>query len=260
MEPGSVRNETSARHARVISLIESGVTQVGDIAETLQVSPSTIRRDLTHLTRSGRLTRTYGGAVIQSGFLERSIDDSAAIRFHAKKAIAVAAAEFVDDDQVIFIDAGTTCAGMGTQLHGKHNLTVMTRGLETARTLVSMPGVTVMMLGGTLLRMSHGIVGPLTQLALERMRFDIAFLGADAVDPVSGLGEPTLEETLVKEQVAAVSTEVFVLADSTKISGTYPPVWTALDDPWRLITDSDISASVLSQFRSTGIEVVVAPY
>lgn len=260
MDSGALRHGTSARHAKVVSLIESGVNQVGDIAETLGVSSSTIRRDLAHLTQNGRLMRTYGGAALQGGFHERSIDDSARIRFQAKKAIAGTAAGFVGDNQAIFIDAGTTCAAMGNELHGKQNLTVMTRGLETAHSLVSMPGVTVMMLGGTLLRMSHGLVGPLTRLALERMQFDIAFLGADAVDPVNGIGEPTLEETQVKELVAAASQRVFVLADSTKITGSHPPAWTALHAPWQLVTDSDVSDAVLSHFQSAGVGVVVASY
>lgn len=260
MGANSVRQGTSARHARVISLIESGISQVGDIAETLDVSPSTIRRDLAYLNQSGRIMRTYGGAALHSGFLERSIDDSAAIRFNAKKAIAAAAAGFVGDNQTVFVDAGTTCAAMGSELHDKENLTVMTRGLETAHSLVPMPGVTVMMLGGTVLRLSHGVVGPLSQLALERMRFDVAFLGADAVDPVRGIGEPTLEEIMVKEQVALASREVFVLADSTKISGSHPPAWTALNVPWRLITDSDVSDTVLAHFRSADVDVIVATY
>lgn len=256
----SVRQGTSARHAQVTSLVESGVTQVGDIAQTLDVSESTVRRDLAHLTQTGRLVRTYGGAAVQRAFHERSIDDSAGIRYPAKKAIATTAAELVGDDQVIFIDAGTTCAAMGSQLHGKQNLTVVTRGLETAYALVNMPGITVMMLGGTLRKLSHGLIGPLAQLALERLRFDLAFLGADAVDPLGGIGEPTLEETIVKEQVAAASSAVYVLADSTKITGSHPPAWTSLDTPWSLITDADVSSAVLKHFQSADRGVLIAQY
>lgn len=259
-ESGSLRQGTSARHARIVSLVETGIGQVEEIARVLGVSSSTVRRDLAHLMRGGRLMRTYGGAILSGGFHERSIDDSAAIRFQAKTAIAAAAADFISDGQTVFIDAGTTCVAMANRLHDRRDLTVMTRGLETAHALVSVPGVTVMMLGGTLLKLSHGLVGPLTTMTLERIRFDLAFLGADAVDPEHGIGEPTLDETIVKEQVAAVSSEVFVLADSTKIMGGQPPAWTALEPGWRLITDSDVSSGVLSRFAKADVEVVVTPY
>lgn len=259
-EAGSLRQATSKRHAHIVSLVETGVGQVEEIAKVLGVSPSTVRRDFAHLMRGGRLMRTYGGAILRGGFHERSIDDSAAIRFQAKTAIATAAANFISDGQTVFIDAGTTCAAMANRLHDRRDLTVMTRGLETAHALISVPGVTVMMMGGTLLKLSHGIVGPLTTLTLQRMQFDLAFLGADAVDPKHGIGEPTLEETVVKEQVAAVSSEVFVLADSTKISGGRPPAWTALEPGWRLITDSDVSTGVHNGFAKADVEVIVAPY
>jgi DeoR/GlpR family transcriptional regulator of sugar metabolism len=53
----------------------------------------------------------------------------------------------------------------------------------------------VTVVGGTVRPLSHGLVGPLADLTFARMAFDAAFLGADAVDPAQGLGEPTLDET-----------------------------------------------------------------
>jgi len=106
--------------------------------------------------------------------------------------------------------------------------------------------------------MSHGLIGPLTDLALERLSFEHAFLGADAVDPARGVGEPTLEETVVKERVAARSGQVAVLADATKLTVQAAPAWTRLPDGWTLVTDAAASGDVAARCRAAGVPLLWA--
>jgi DeoR/GlpR family transcriptional regulator of sugar metabolism len=197
--------------------------------------------------------------VTRGAFDERSIRDSVGIQRQAKAAIARAAAELVEPDATIFVDAGTTCLGLAEILYHRTGITVMTRGLEVANVLASSENLTVVMMGGTVRPLSHGIVGPLAQIAISRMSFDLAFLSADTVDPQRGIGEPTLEETIVKEAVAGVSDRVWILADSAKFESERPPAWTSFDRPWELITDAGICAADLEAFEKEGVRVHVAP-
>ena len=101
------------------------------------------------------------------------------------------------------------------------------------------------------LDMNRSIAG----LSLDRMSFDIAFLGADAVAPDRGVGEPTVDETVLKEQVAAVAHRTAVLADVTKV-GVTAPAWTRMPGPWSLLTDT-ATADLRAGCASAGVELLV---
>lgn len=254
----SARAGTRARHAALLGLLREGVTSVEDLAARTGVSASTVRRDLERLRVTGEVARTYGGAIVTPAFHERSVGDSAHHRTEAKRAIAHVARPLVPDGGRIFLDAGTTCGALARLLaadEGARPVTVVTRGLETAAVLADAEHVELHLLGGRLRRLSHGLVGALATLALERMAFDAAFLGADAVDPARGVGEPTVEETVLKEQVADVAQRTVVLADATKL-GAAAPSWTRMPGPWTLVTDES-GEELRDACREAGVELLV---
>ena len=104
----------------------------------------------------------------------------------------------------------------------------------------------------------YSTAGPLAALTFARMTFDEAFLGADAIDPRHGLGEPTLDETYVKEEAAVRARHVTVLADATKFEEAQLPAWLSLERGWGLVTDAAAEPAALDALRRAGVEVVVA--
>lgn len=251
------RAGTRARHAALLRLLREGVTSVEDLAEQAGVSPSTVRRDLARLREDGEVARTYGGAMVTTPFHERPIGDSVRHRTEAKAAIARTAVGMVPPGGRVFVDAGTTCGALARLVaadEGLGPLTVVTRGLETAVVLADAEHVELHLLGGRLRRLSHGVVGPPATLGLDRMSFDVAFLGADAVDPARGVGEPTLDETVLKEQVAGVAQRTVVLADVTKV-GAAAPSWTRMPGSWTLVTD-EVDADLRSRCDELGVELL----
>lgn len=254
----TVRRATKERHDALVVLLRTGVDSVETLAERLQVSPSTVRRDLGRLQREGRIARTYGGALVRDVFQERSFTESAQINKEAKAAIAEVASGLVPAQATIFIDAGTTCLALARALSARGPLTVVTRGLEAASLLARAPDLDVIMLGGQVRPLSHGLVGPLSSLALERLSFDVAFMGADAVDPDRGLGEPTAEETYVKELATTRATDVVLLADASKLGRARLSSWVSLGPSWRLVTDDRADPDMVARFESQGIAVLTA--
>lgn len=252
------RRGTQARHDALVELLRNGVDSVETLAARVGVSSSTLRRDLTQLQRDGRIARTYGGAIVRDVFQERAFHESALINQEAKAAIAAAAVEFIPARATIFLDAGTTCLALARALTGRGPLTVVTRGLEGAVLLSRAAEIDVLMLGGHVRPLSHGVVGPLSSMALERLAFDVAFLGADAVDPVRGLGEPTAEETYVKQQAAARSGKVVLLADASKLGPANVAAYLPLEPSWTLLTDGRVDAATAKAFEAQGIRVLTA--
>lgn len=258
-DPG-VRRATRQRHDALVGLLRGGVDGVEALAGRLGVSPSTVRRDLTRLQEEGRIARTYGGALVRDAFHERSFTESAQLNQAAKEAIAAAALPLASSGATVFLDAGTTCLALARQLADRGEpVTVVTRGLEAAVLLTRAPAVEVLMVGGSVRPLSHGVVGPLAGLAFDRLAFDVAFLGADAVSPSRGLGEPTVEETWVKERAAGRAERVVLLADASKLGAARLPAWVPLPAEWTLLTDASAPEDVLASFAAGGVSVVTAP-
>lgn len=252
------RRATRARHDALVALVRGGVDSVETLAQRVGVSASTVRRDLTSLQREGRIARTYGGAMVRESFTERSFNESSLIGRQAKAAIAAAAAELVPAGGSVFLDAGTTCLALARILAERAPLRVGTRGLEAALLLTRVPEVDVVLVGGHVQPLSHGVVGPLASMVLDRLAFDVAFLGADAVDPERGLGEPTVEETDVKERAAGSAMDVVLLAHAAKIGPAKVGAWLPLDPAWTLVTDSAASDEAVNAFERRGLRVLVA--
>lgn len=261
MAQHGTRRNTRERHDALLGLLKDGMTHVDDLADALAVSPSTVRRDLSRLSEGRKVARTYGGAVIPETFHERPIAESALAQRKAKEAIATAASQFVPTTGTIFIDAGTTCVALARLLAREATetgLVVATRGLETALALADSEHIDVILLGGRVRSLSHGLVGPLTDLATERLSFTAAFLGGDAVDPSRGVGEPTLEEIAVKERVAGRAQRVVVLADATKLAIPDVPAWTSFSGGWTLVTDAAAPTDLPERCAAEGVGLTVA--
>ena len=254
-EESTVRRATRDRHDATVALVRDGVDGVDALAERLGVSPSTIRRDLSQLQGQGRIARTYGGALVPDVFHERPFTESQRLNSGAKAAIAAVAVELIPPEGTVFLDAGTTCLALARLLVGRGPLTVVTRGLEAAGLLARAPGIDVVITGGRVQPLSHGVIGPLASLALDRFRFDVALLGADAIHPVRGLGEPTVEETWVKEQAASRADQVVVLVDSSKF-GQQAPAWLAIEAPWTVVSDEGIPRDAVEQLEGRGVRVL----
>lgn len=257
MSDAALHRGTRERHDVLVTLVRGGTTRVEDLSEALGVSESTVRRDLARLGARGLLTRTYGGATAEASFHERALADRMSVRRPAKMAIGRRAAELVPDGSTLFLDAGSTTAQLAERLAGRTDLTVLTRGLENALLLAGVPGLDVVVLGGSVTTKSHGLVGPLTTLGLERFMVDVAFLGVDALDPVDGVGEATALEAQTKEVAARRARRTVVLADASKLERGAVPAWAPLPAGWTLVTDAS-DPEVLERYREAGVEVLVA--
>lgn len=247
------------RRERLLALVTQGTNRADDLAAALGVTVSTIRRDLSRLVSEGRVVRTYGGAVAGlQPVSEPPLAERARQRRAAKEAVGRLAATLVADEQTLLLDAGTTVARLAAALHGKTGLTVVTSGLSAAEELEPVQDIELYLLGGRVRRISHGLVGPLAEAGLRRISADAVFLGADGLDPHRGICEATLEQTHLKELMAAAAERVVVLADSSKLGAAPFEAWAPLDPPWTLVTDSGADPAMLERFATSGAEVLVA--
>lgn len=113
--------------------------------------------------------------------------------------------------------------------------------------------------GGIIRPSSQSFVGPGAEAALQRETFDRAFLGADGVTAQFGLCEADPDQTRLKEIIASRSSDVYVLADGSKIGRRAFHHWAVLPTPWTLVTDDSAHPEEVAGLRAAGITVEIVP-
>ena len=248
---------TSTRQATILRRVQqTGEASVHDLAKILQVSTSTIRRDLNALSAEGRLTRVRGGGSVEPD--EIPFQDVVERSSGSKGRIAMRAAELVTDGDVVVLDIGTTTALIARALRGK-KITVITASIAVLDELRTDDGIELIMLGGVLRRcMYHSLVGSLTESALSQLRATISFVGTSGIRPDGTVMDSTGIEVPVKRAILASSPAAVLVADETKFPGTGILAVCSPSDISTLITSSEAPPATLQVFRQAGSEVIQA--
>lgn len=209
----------SIRQARIIELIsqQSAVTVEG-LAEDFNISPETIRRDLSVLADAGRIRKVHGGARAARIQDEGPFDERMNQNAQAKQIIAEKLARFISPNQTIFLDTGSAtliCAKALTRVDG---LTVITNSCRIATTFASGPKETeVFLLGGQYRGDNAQTVGPVTIEEVGHFNADYAILTVSAIG-AGGAMDFSHEEAQVARAMIASSSRVVIVADSTKFN------------------------------------------
>lgn len=207
------------QRARAIlqQLSQHQTVSVADLCQSTGASEATIRRDLTALARQGRLVKIHGGATSleEEEFLAREPDLATKQRYsREKERIARYAAGLVGEDDVVFLDTGTTVLHIADHLKGSKALFV-TSSIDLAGQLTG-HGLLVYVLGGALKVGTVDIVGAEALDALRRYNFTKAFLGVSGVSVNQGFTTPDPEAAALKALAASRAQAVYMLADSSK--------------------------------------------
>lgn len=251
------REQTDSRRVELLELLEAGEVNVNDLAERFSVSVSTIRRDLAYLEERGDVQRIYGGAIKRKP-IESSWIDKAQVNSAEKRAIASYAATLVHPGDLVMLDAGTTCGQIATELAGRTDITIMTCGLSALVALADAE-VDVVVMGGRLRRPNESFIGGRAMEMLADTTPDIAFIGADGLDPIYGLNYPDSEQVVMKRAILNRSRQSWAVVDHSKIEREEVfPYWLDCRTNARLLLDATPSNEVVNRFTRHGWEVVLA--
>ncbi|MDO5646772.1 transcriptional regulator [Paracoccus sp. (in: a-proteobacteria)] len=198
------------------------------------------------------------GAGTDTGRIEPTVSDKAVMNRPQKEAISAAALHHLGDAQSILLDGGSTMQVFAHHLRAAPPLIVMTTGLNVAGVLHGATQHQLLLPGGILRPQSQSLVGELAESTLARLRFDIVFLGADAIDPDFGLSTYNEAEARQNAHMIEVAARVIVLADSTKFRAPRLHRCCGLDRVDMIVTDDAIPADIYDQLTGRGISVIRA--
>ena len=252
MEIAAARTE---KIKRIIA--ERRIVSVNDLCRMIGASPATIRRDLRLIEKSGEAKRVHGGAIIVEGRMSEPLfDDKAAIAAEEKHRIAEKAVSLIKPRFTIFLDGGSTVLAMTPLLITKNDITVVTNSLRVVMNLAG-NGPNVILVGGEFRRLSQTFIGPLSGLILEKLHFDIAFIGTIGLTTSTGMTTTDPREAFTKEMVIKHAGKTALLCDSSKIGKTSFVQFGKLEDIDLLLTDASVfSHEELKKIKKKGIQII----
>ncbi|WP_129115830.1 HTH-type transcriptional regulator GlpR [Halegenticoccus tardaugens] len=245
------------RKRKIVELVsEADGRSVEGLADELDFSKATIRRDLRDLEDDGLIERSHGGAVpVTTVGREQTYGQREVQNLDGKRAIAARAVEEIRDGEVVFFDAGTTTMQVAKRAPKDGSLLAVT---NAPRLAVELGGedTEVMLTGGTLRRRTRALVGPTAESFMERMNFDLLFLGTNAIDAGEGLTTPNEDEARMKELMVEKAERVVLVADAGKVEKRSFVRFAGLADVDVFVTDRKPPTTVREAFETGGGEVV----
>lgn len=208
----------ATRQAKIADIIrqQKRVT-VNKLAESLDISRETIRRDLTALAKSGKIQKFHGGATLGSTFEEGPFNERMGENVASKTAIAQMAPKIISPGETILIDTGSTSVYFAEKLAEIPNLTVITNSSEIARIISSSHnGSTVYLLGGQYNSCNRQTVGNLVVSQIQLFRAHHAILTVGAIDGQTGIMDYSIEEAQIAQSMIGQAGSLTIIADSTK--------------------------------------------
>lgn len=250
---------TERQQAIVALARQDGRVEVKRLADELDVTPETVRRDLTTLERRGLLRRVHGGAIpVERLGFEQTVADREGRMAGQKERIAKAALEELPDGGAVILDAGTTTIRLAEMLPTDRELTVVTHALPIAMVLASKPNVNLHLLGGTVRGRTLAAVGPWAERAVGELYADVTFLGTNGLTVEQGLTTPDLAEAGVKRALVAAARRTVVLADHAKFGRAEFAHVAPLSAIDTVITDTGLDHELADEVEAAGPRVVRA--
>ncbi|MBB1199351.1 DeoR/GlpR transcriptional regulator [Enterobacteriaceae bacterium 89] len=245
------------RHDQLLALItERGYMNIDELAQLLDVSTQTVRRDIRKLSEQGLITRHHGGAGRASSVVNTAFEQREVSWTEEKKAIAEAIADYIPDGSTIFITIGTTVEQVARALLNHNHLRIITNSLRVAHILYKNPRFEVMVPGGTLRAHNGGIIGPAANAFVSGFRADYLVTSVGAIESDGTLLEFDVNEASVVKTMMAHSRHLLLAADHTKYHASAAVEIGNISQMTALFTDEDPGSALQPILKANQVEVV----
>lgn len=208
-------------HERKREIVEhlnqhNGIASMNYLCKRLYASRSTIRRDLLSLEEDGILKRSHGYvSLIVKSAKESPIGMRQIENQDKKQSIAKKTDSLIKDGMVIFLDSSSTVCQLAPILKTKHNITIITNGINIANELSHAQNLTCFLCPGVLKHQSLSIVGEFTSAFIKNFHAELAILSCKAIRE-NGVFEGDDSQGLVKKSMMENADKTILLCDTTK--------------------------------------------
>ncbi|MBX7166980.1 MAG: DeoR/GlpR family DNA-binding transcription regulator [Pirellulales bacterium] len=246
------------RRSRLLELVRTrGFASLPELAEVLQVSESTIRRDLDYLEESGAAKRTHGG-VFYAGSSPKlpHFEERQPAEWDKKQRIAQAAVRLIADGDTVLLDGGTTTYEVARLLVGRP-LQVVTNSLPVANLFAANATTDLVLVGGYVYPRTGVTLGPYANDMLSHVGVRRTVLSVAGITE-RGYYNSNLLLVETERAMLRAADEIIVVADSTKFGRQSLAHLCELSAVTRLVVDNEITEDWRSRLLAAGVQVVVA--
>ena len=245
-------------------LLQKGKCSVDDLAAQVDTSAASVRRDLTKLEQRGLVHRTHGAVELAGKMTYEPFRFDAAFplreeRFSdEKRRIAIAAANLVQEGDTVALAPGTTTTQVARSLRHRAGIHIVTSAVNIGMELSSLPSLQVTLTGGSVRWPgAFSMVGKTAYESLERLYFDIVFLGVCGIHPQHGITVIEPDEAFILRTMMLHAKRVVVVADSSKL-GTFSAAGVcSMAEVHTVITDDGLDPETLSAFEQSKVEILI---
>jgi DeoR/GlpR family transcriptional regulator of sugar metabolism len=229
-----------------------------ELARNVQVSLSTLRRDLDELASEGLVRRKFGcvSFAIPPGE-EMPFTLRETVCQEEKQRIARATLELVKNGESVYISGGSTALEFARRLPGQRRLTVITNALRVAAVLVDRPGIDLLILGGAVRADEQTMHGHLTEWGAQQLRADRMIYGSQAVSLKHGVTHSQVVEVNTDRAMASVVNQVILLMDHTKFEKVAPVLVLPISNIDMIVTGSELAPDIVTAYQAAGIRMVL---
>lgn len=255
IRPNSLSDE---RRSRILEVIrQRGFASLPGLAEALEVSESTVRRDLDFLEESGVAQRTHGG-VFYTGPSPKlaHFDQRQSLNWDKKRQIAVAASGLIEDNDTVLLDGGSTTYELAQLLVGRP-LQVVTNSLPVANLFTSSEKADLVLIGGYVHAKTGVSLGPYANHMLAELNVRRAVISVAGINE-RGCYNSNLLLVETERAMMASAEEVIVVADSTKFGHTSLSHLCELSEIDTVVTDRELTHDWRERLAAAEVKLVVA--
>ena len=251
---------TEERRDDIISMLhENGKVKVAELSEKYGISEVSIRKDLEILESQGHLSRVHGGAVgLNKLYVNMDLNERFKTNAPAKKRLAELAASFIEDNDTIMMNAGTTLTYVLRAIRTKKNISIVTNSIQNATEAALYNTFNVILLGGELDSKYQFTYGEDAIRQLENYHATKCILSVDGICSQSGLSLYYANEASLAKKMIECSSKVIVTADASKIGkNVFARITDAKKTEILVTTKSDNSAE-LRALEKLGVKIYEA--
>lgn len=240
-------------------IVEQKSVSLDELMKVFNVSKNTIRRDVQELVEKGDFKKVYGGVAViddKRAKLE-SFHDRQVRNQTEKERIGKAAANHVNNGDIIFIDSGTTTIEMIESIKQKE-VTIITNSLDFIVRALPYENLNVITAGGILERKTNSFGSLKYMDILNAYNINKAFMASTGISLSNGVTNASPLESELKTSIVNRSSEVFLLVDHDKFDKYGLMTYCRLDNIDYLVTDIIPSVVYQNYTEKNGIKLVIA--
>lgn len=237
-------------------LQEQNTISIDKLCEIFGVSKNTIRRDITELEQQDLIKKIYGGIMLKQNIGEPEPFASREIKHsEEKKVVATIAAKFVENDDVIFIDSGTTTMHLIPFLTKVKNLTIVTTSLYIINAAANYPQMNIICTGGSFYHPSKAFIGSSVLRCVDNYNISKIFLASAGVSLENGVTNSSLSESETKKFMIKKKAPKLLLIDSSKLDTSSLTTYAYLDEFDKVIINKKPPQKYIDYFKLHNVSV-----